>query len=113
MNRLVRPRRFGPAALLREHLEVGVRRVAAGGLPARDAGHQHRMRCAALDDRELDVLPWLMLEGLIMESVIPIANEGRFARIPGSAFLDMIARKAEWLANRAGAAGDELKARRA
>ncbi|MCA9291391.1 MAG: phosphotransferase, partial [Phycisphaerales bacterium] len=54
---------------------------------------------AALDDRELDALPWLMLEGLIMESVIPIANEGRFARIPGSAFLDMIARKAEWLAN--------------
>ena len=52
--------------------------------------------------REEDaVLPWLMIEALVAESVVPIAATGRFARIPGAAFLTMIERKVRWLQPRA------------
>lgn len=46
---------------------------------------------------ELATLPWLMLEALIAESVIPIAATGSFARLDGLGFLLMIERKARWL----------------
>jgi homoserine kinase type II len=46
---------------------------------------------------ELKTIPWLMLEALICESVIPIAATGSFARLDGLGFLLMIERKARWL----------------
>lgn len=43
------------------------------------------------------VLPWLMIESLIAEAVMPIAATGSFGRLEGFRFLQMILRKARWL----------------
>lgn len=50
-----------------------------------------------LSTLERAALPWLMIEALIIESIVPIAATGSFARIPGAAFLQMIERKVKWL----------------
>ncbi len=52
---------------------------------------------AVLSRAELRVLPWLMIEALIAESVIPIAATGTFARLPGGRFLPMVQRKVQWV----------------
>ena len=52
---------------------------------------------AVLSRAELKILPYLMIEALIAECVIPIAATGRFARTPGFVFLEMVERKARWL----------------
>ena len=52
---------------------------------------------AVLSRAELRILPHLMIEALIAESVIPIAASGRFSRTAGSVFLEMIERKVRWL----------------
>ena len=54
---------------------------------------------AVLSRAELRVLPWLMIEGLIAESVIPIAATGTFSRLPGGRFLPMVQRKVQWVQN--------------
>lgn len=46
---------------------------------------------------QLRVLPWLMIEALIAEAVVPIAATGSFGRIEGFRFLQMICRKVRWL----------------
>lgn len=46
---------------------------------------------------ELDVLPWLMIEALVAESVLPIAATGSFGRMEGYGFLQMIERKVRWI----------------
>jgi Ser/Thr protein kinase RdoA (MazF antagonist) len=46
---------------------------------------------------ESQVLPALMIECLIAESVVPIARSGCFATVPGHPFLEMVAKKAEWI----------------
>ena len=46
---------------------------------------------------ELRTVPWLMIEALIAESVIPIAATGSFARMDGVGFLLMVERKVRWL----------------
>ncbi|MCP4835841.1 MAG: phosphotransferase [Phycisphaera sp.] len=48
-------------------------------------------------EREADLLPALMIEGLIAESVIPIAKSGTFAGVPGGSFLSMVREKARWI----------------
>lgn len=50
-----------------------------------------------LTKAELRAVPWLMIEALIAESVIPIAMTGSFARLDGIGFLLMIERKLRWL----------------
>jgi Ser/Thr protein kinase RdoA (MazF antagonist) len=60
---------------------------------------------------EAEALPWLMIEGIIGESVGPIATTGRFAAIDGSAFLDMVARKVGWLRRHAGRLSGMVEAR--
>jgi Ser/Thr protein kinase RdoA (MazF antagonist) len=50
-----------------------------------------------LTKAELRAVPWLMVEALIAESVIPIAMTGSFARLDGIGFLLMIERKLRWL----------------
>lgn len=47
-------------------------------------------------------LPWLMIEALVLESVVPIAATGAFCGIPGSSFLQMIEAKVHWIIPRAG-----------
>ena len=54
-----------------------------------------------LSRAELQAIPWLMIEALIAESVIPIANTGSFARIDGVGFLRMVERKAKWIQEQA------------
>ena len=46
---------------------------------------------------ESKLLPSLMIEGLIAESVVPIAKFGTFARVPGAPFLSMVREKARWI----------------
>lgn len=50
-----------------------------------------------LSRAELRTIPWLMIEALIAESVIPIAQTGQFARMEGLGFLLMVERKVRWL----------------
>lgn len=54
-----------------------------------------------LSRAELRVIPWLMMQALIAESVIPIAKTGRFARMDGEVFLEMVRRKNSWLVSHA------------
>lgn len=54
-----------------------------------------------LTSDEMQSLPWLMIEALIVESVLPIAAVGRFAHLSGGAFLTMVHRKVCWLRPRA------------
>lgn len=46
---------------------------------------------------ELQVVPWLMIEAMVAESVLPIAATGSFGRIEGYGFLQMIERKVRWV----------------
>jgi homoserine kinase type II len=54
-----------------------------------------------ISSEERQALPWLILEALIVETVIPIAATGRFAMLKGSSFLGMVERKVRWLRPRA------------
>ncbi len=62
-----------------------------------------------LTDAERSALPWLIVEDLIVESVVPIAATGSFARLPGSSFLRMVERKVKWLRPRAASLSTALK----
>lgn len=46
---------------------------------------------------EVKAVPWLMIEALIAEAVIPIAATGTFARLEGLSFLRMLERKVRWM----------------
>lgn len=46
---------------------------------------------------ELEALPWLMTEALIVEAALPVAATGHFAGIEGATFLRMVDRKAAWI----------------
>jgi len=54
-----------------------------------------------LSKGELRIIPWLMIEALVAECVIPIANSGRIGRLDGFSFLRMVLRKVAWLEQRA------------
>jgi len=62
-----------------------------------------------LSDGERAAIPWLIIEDLIVESIVPIAATGSFARLPGSAFLRMVERKVKWLRPRAQSLSAVLK----
>ncbi len=49
---------------------------------------------------ELAIVPHLMIEALIVESIVPIQQHGKFGLIPGSAFLRMVEQKVRWLTPR-------------
>lgn len=55
-----------------------------------------------LEMQELQALPSLMIEALIVEAVLPIATTGSFAHMEGGEFLIMVARKAAWIRRQAG-----------
>ena len=46
---------------------------------------------------ELQAVPFLMIEAMIAEAVLPIAATGSFGRIEGFPFLQMIDRKVHWI----------------
>ena len=46
---------------------------------------------------ELEAIPWLMIEAMVAESVLPIAATGSFGRLEGYSFLQMIERKVRWM----------------
>ena len=46
---------------------------------------------------ERSIIPFLMVEALIVESVIPIIKSGSFGRVRGSSFIRMVERKLRWL----------------
>jgi Ser/Thr protein kinase RdoA (MazF antagonist) len=50
-----------------------------------------------LSEAEIRVMPWLMIEALIAESVFPIAATGTFGRLEGLSFLQMVQRKVYWM----------------
>jgi homoserine kinase type II len=56
---------------------------------------------SVLTRAELRTIPWLMIEALIAEAVIPIAATGQFGRMPGGPFLTMVQRKVRWLQDHA------------
>ncbi len=56
----------------------------------------HEASGQRLSDAELDAAPWLIVEALVMESVVPIAATGSFGRVSGAAFLSMIERNVRW-----------------
>ena len=49
---------------------------------------------------ELAIVPHLMIEALIVESIVPIQKHGRFGTIPGSSFLKMVEQKVKWITPR-------------
>jgi homoserine kinase type II len=61
-------------------------------------GYEH---VTVMSQAELRVIPWLMIEALIAEAVLPIATTGTFGRVDGIPFLQMIQRKVIWLQNHA------------
>jgi Ser/Thr protein kinase RdoA (MazF antagonist) len=52
---------------------------------------------SVLSQAELRVMPWLMIEALIAEAVLPIATTGTFGRVDGIPFLQMVHRKLNWM----------------
>ena len=54
-----------------------------------------------LSRAEIRIIPWLMIQALIAEAVIPIASTGRFARMDGGIFLEMVQKKVLWLQDHA------------
>lgn len=50
---------------------------------------------------ELEAIPHLMIEALIVEAAVPIANTGSFAGISALSFLKMVDAKAAWIASHA------------
>jgi Ser/Thr protein kinase RdoA (MazF antagonist) len=56
---------------------------------------------AMLSEAELRIVPWLMIEALIVEAAAPIALTGRFGHLDGLAFLQLADAKAAWLAEHA------------
>jgi Ser/Thr protein kinase RdoA (MazF antagonist) len=54
-----------------------------------------------LSEAEIQALPWLMIEALVAEAVLPIAMSGSFGVMDGMAFLRMVRRKVHWLVRNA------------
>ena len=54
-----------------------------------------------LSEAEIHTIPWLMVEALIAEAVLPIALTGTFGRMDGLQFLQMVQRKVHWMMNSA------------
>lgn len=55
-----------------------------------------------ISEAEIAVIPHLMIEALVAESVLPIAATGSFGRIEGYGFLQMIERKVRWIQQHSG-----------
>lgn len=56
-----------------------------------------RVKGCVISTAELDALPWLMIEAIIVEAVAPIAATGTFAGLGPEPFLRMVDAKVAWL----------------
>ena len=56
---------------------------------------------ATLLPEERRAIPWLMIEACTLESVVPVAKAGRFARLRADAFLGYVERKTAWIESQA------------
>lgn len=63
-----------------------------------------------LSRAELRTVPWLMIEALIAESVIPIAATGSIGKMQGTSFLPVVGRKVRWLQKHADVLSNVLEA---
>ena len=52
--------------------------------------------------KEVQALPGLMVEALIVEAVVPVATTGSFAHMEGGDFLTMVQRKVAWILRQSG-----------
>jgi len=69
-----------------------------------------RVSGCTISTAEIEAVPWLMIESLIVEAVIPIAATGSFARLEGGAFIRMVARKVDWIESNARRLADLIAA---
>ncbi len=53
--------------------------------------------CTPIDETHAEMLPYLMIEALIAEAVLPIAATGTFGRYGGYGFMQMVRRKVRWI----------------
>ena len=58
---------------------------------------------------EIAATPWLMIEAAIAESIVPVAETGRFATVPGFPFLSMVLEKVRWISSRSKAISTEIE----
>lgn len=58
---------------------------------------------------EVEATPWLMIEAAIAESIVPVAETGRFATVPGFPFLSMVLEKVRWISSRSKAISTEIE----
>jgi Ser/Thr protein kinase RdoA (MazF antagonist) len=54
-----------------------------------------------LEDHERAMIPWLMIEALIVEGIVPLAMQGRFGHVPAPIFLQHMQRTSRWIRNNA------------
>ena len=54
-----------------------------------------------LEDHECAMTPWLMIEALIVEGIVPLAMQGRFGHVPAPIFLQHMQRTAKWIMDNA------------
>ncbi|MCG3180531.1 MAG: Stress response kinase A [Phycisphaerae bacterium] len=50
-----------------------------------------------ISEAEIQAIPWLMIQALIAEAVLPIAATGTIGRLKGYPFLKTVVRKVEWI----------------
>ena len=50
-----------------------------------------------LDQNQRQAIPYLMIESLIAECVVPVAATGSLGQIPGFGVLQMVRRKVHWM----------------
>lgn len=58
------------------------------------SGYEERI---PIDEAHVELLPYLMIEALIAETVLPIAATGTFGRYGGYGFMQMVRRKVRWI----------------
>ncbi|TVQ33574.1 MAG: hypothetical protein EA376_02065 [Phycisphaeraceae bacterium] len=69
-----------------------------------------RVSGCTISTAEIEAVPWLMIESLIVEAVIPIAATGSFATLEGGAFIRMVGRKVDWIESNARRLADLIAA---
>lgn len=57
---------------------------------------------------EKEITPWLMIEAAIAESIVPVAETGRFSTVAGFPFLSMVLEKVRWIRSRSKAISKEF-----
>ncbi|MCH8007026.1 MAG: phosphotransferase [Planctomycetes bacterium] len=68
-----------------------------------------RTTARIIEPDELLAIPWLMIEALVVESIVPIAATGSFGGMCGLRFLEMAQAKADFIARRAKELAGSLK----